>query len=101
MCHGWSTACQEKRTDVETTRSTEQGAGGEKKTVWEGEGTIRRRSEKQWQEGPWTVRLIQQVPQVGALNNNQNPLKPDVFKNVIRTFLSKESVSACPSVWCT
>lgn len=28
-----STACQEKRTDVETTRSTKQGAGGEKKTV--------------------------------------------------------------------
>ena len=40
------TAWQEKRTDVETARPAEQGARGKTKTVREGEGTLRGRTEK-------------------------------------------------------
>ena len=98
LCHGWSTACQEKRTNVETARPTEQGAGGEKKTVWEGEGAIRRRPEKQWQEGSWTIRLVQQVTQVGVFNNNQNALKPGVQKRIRTDFCQKRELFHSPDV---
>ena len=59
FCLFSSTACQEKRTNVETARSTKQRVRGETQTVWARKSELRRRAEKQRTERPRTIGFVE------------------------------------------